>query len=354
MIDTGNTGPAPRQRVTIAMIAEAAGTSRATVSKALNGRTDVSAATRDSITAIATELGYRPTGAAQAVQSIAFVTNEFDSIYTAHVLSGAISECAGQGYLLTSGHLGIGGAPDATRPLSDAWLSAVSRTHIGVIVATTHVDPSLVRGCGRLGLHLVAVDPKGPVEEGVTTIGATNWNGALTATQHLIGLGHRRIAFSRGATDSVPAGEREQGYRSAMRMAGLDVPPALVGGDDYSFASGHSSALSFLRLPESERPTAIMCASDLVALGAIEACRSLGVAVPRDCSVIGFDDSELAALSSPPLTSVRQPMRHMGEAAARAVIDQHEGRTSASHPMRLETRLVIRDSTCPAPGTGRA
>ena len=137
-----------------------------------------------------------------------------------------------------------------------------------------------------------------------------------------------------------------------MRMAGLDVPPALVAGDDYSFASGHSSALSFLRLPESERPTAIMCASDLVALGAIEACRSLGVAVPRDCSVIGFDDSELAALSSPPLTSVRQPMRHMGEAAARAVIDQHEGRTSASHPMRLETRLVIRDSTCPAPGAG--
>ena len=157
----------------------------------------------------------------------------------------------------------------------------------------------------------------------MASVGASNWQGGMTAVQHLLELGHRRIAMLRGY-ECLVDDARYHGYSAALTEAGIDVDPGLVDRADFRVAPAVAAAEKILR--RRDRPTAVFAANDHEAVGVIEAARRLGLSVPGDLSVVGFDDNVLAAAASPPLTSVRQPFAQMGAVAYRILTDQMEGR----------------------------
>jgi LacI family transcriptional regulator len=164
--------------------------------------------------------------------------------------------------------------------------------------------------------------------------------------QHLLELGHRRIAMLRGY-DCLVDDARYHGYVAALTEAGIALDPSLTERADFRFEPAVSAAENMLRLPD--RPTGVFASNDLEALGVIEAARRHGLSVPGDLSVVGFDDSLLAATSSPQLTTVRQPFAEMGQVAHRLLTDQMEGREPNSLRVELATTLIVRESTAPPP-----
>ena len=190
-----------------------------------------------------------------------------------------------------------------------------------------------------------SIDPKTDVTEWV---GHSGWAIlGVEATEHLIRLGHRRIGFVRGTTGSVPAAERLQGYLSALMMHDLPHDARLVAGDEFSAEAGLRAGLELLSLSPDVRPTGVFAANDAIALGVYQAARQLGLHVPDDLSVVGFDDSLLAPLVTPPLTTVNQPLEDMGAAAVRTLVDLSQSRPVTAGPIRLATSLAVRASTAP-------
>jgi Transcriptional regulators len=337
-------------RITLDDIASATGVSKATVSKALNDRKDVSVETRLLVRRTAADLGYGPRSTPTSVlPNVAMVSDTFDTLYTLQILNGAAQECARCQYALTATYLLVDVPADRLSPLSDEWLRTISsKGYIGLVLVTTEVSDHLVETCRQLDLPLAAIDPTNHPRPEVLSIGATNWNGGLDATQHLIGLGHRRIAFIAGSAGSIPSNERQQGYLSALRINGIDPDQGLTSGADFTFETGLGAARTLLSRAVEERPTAFFAGSDWSAMGVLEGVREKGLRVPEDISVVGFDDTALAMSSAPRLTSVHQPLRDMGSAAIRALADFRAG-IAPTGPMKLNTHLVVRDSTGPAP-----
>ncbi len=183
-----------------------------------------------------------------------------------------------------------------------------------------------------------------PIDEPVASVGASNWQGGMTAVQHLLELGHRRIAMLRGYQCLVDDA-RYHGYSAALSQADLDVDASLVERADFRVGPAVDAARKILSRPD--RPTAVFAANDHEAVGVIEAARRLGLSVPGDLSVVGFDDNVLAAAASPPLTTVRQPFAQMGAVAYRILTNQMEGREPNALRVELATTLIIRESTAP-------
>ncbi|MEV4109060.1 substrate-binding domain-containing protein [Nonomuraea sp. NPDC049695] len=181
----------------------------------------------------------------------------------------------------------------------------------------------------------------------VPFVGATNWSGGRSATRHLIQLGHRRIAMISGPDDVLCCRARLDGYRSAMESAGLPVRADLVVRTDLTPEDGHAAALDLLNRPEP--PTAIFTGNDLQALGVYQAARALGLRIPTDLSVVGFDDLPLAALVDPPLTTVHQPIAEMAVAATELAIALGRGERTSQAGLELATTLSVRQSTAPPP-----
>jgi LacI family transcriptional regulator len=198
----------------------------------------------------------------------------------------------------------------------------------------------------------VVVDPAGVPTFDVPTIGATNWAGGLSAVEHLTRLGHRRVGFVGGTPTLWCSRARLDGYRAGLEAAGLAVDPALLTEGDFGYESGFRAADRLLALPD--RPTAIFAANDQMALGVYEAVRRRGMRVPEDVSVVGFDDLPETRWSSPPLTTVHQPLAEMGLLAARTVLRLVNGERIESPRVELATDLVVRDSTAPPRGARSA
>jgi len=180
----------------------------------------------------------------------------------------------------------------------------------------------------------------------VMSVGATNWRGGVQGTEHLLELGHRRLAFVGGPPDSTPAGERLAGFRSALEAAGVDAGSATVRAGAFRYDDGLACAPM---LRTGDRPTAIFAASDDVALGVLEAARQVGLRVPEDLSVMGFDDTFAAHAASPQLTTVRQPLTQMGRMAIHAAVDGIRTGARPTPPIQMETTLIARNSTTVAP-----
>ncbi|WP_075891590.1 LacI family DNA-binding transcriptional regulator [Actinomyces provencensis] len=346
-------GTVDQGRVTLDDVARGAGVSRATASKALNNRSDVAASTRTRVLAASEALGYRPAlvPAPLPYPSVALVADNLATFYTLEILKGAVSAALREGVSLTVSY--TPGPPPGTTPvpLEESWFDLIhANRYLGVIVVTTPLSDSQLAKARSLDLPLVAIDPANALPHGARSIGATNWNGGVEATQHLIDLGHRRIAFVRGPAESVPSGERLQGYLSALQMNDLPVLPELIRGDDFTYETGLEVGRELLALPPSQRPTAVFAGADAIALGLYEAAREAGLSIPGDISVVGFDDTDMAAWATPRLTTVHQPLHDMGAAGVRLVVDLARGsEPSMSGPVRLATTLVLRDSTGPAP-----
>lgn len=344
MLSTPNDHVDAGPRVTITVIAREAGVSVPTVSRVLNGRSDVAPQTRERVEGLLREHGYRRRAnrSRNAARLIDLVFNDLDSPWAVEIIRG-VEEAAhanGVGTVVSAVH---------RRPTSARlWLQNLrARTTDGVIFVTSDLTPPLHAELRRLNIPMVVVDPAGVPGIDVPTIGATNWAGGLSATEHLLSLGHRRIGFIAGPKRLLCSRARLDGYGAGLAVAGIDLDPSFVRQGDFYHESGFAGAEALLALDRP--PTAIFAASDQMALGVYEAARRRGLRVPDDISVVGFDDLPESRWTSPPLTTVRQPLAEMGLVAARTVLRLAQGEVIETPRIELATEFVVRDSSAPLP-----
>ena len=334
----GRQGPA---KVTIAQIAEAAGVSAATVSKVLNGRSEVSAATRQRVQTLLLERHYqrRASSGNAPPPVIDLVFPELDSAWAMEIVKGAVSAAARAGLTIALTSLSDSSGPQT-------WLEQIcARGTRGIILLLSRLSDQEKAELWSRHLPFAVVDPRGEQDPSVTTVGATNWAGGLAATRHLIELGHRRIGVISGRPDLLCSRARMDGYRSAMEAAGLSLAPELMQWGDFGVDGGFREATAMLSLPD--RPTAIFAGNDLQAMGVLEAARVLHLRVPDGLSVVGFDDLPLARWTSPPLTTVRQPLAEMATTAVGLLLAQEPGERPEARSIELATTLVPRETTAP-------
>jgi DNA-binding LacI/PurR family transcriptional regulator len=225
------------------------------------------------------------------------------------------------------------------------WLTRLSASQSdGIILVPTDLSPADRARLAGLSVPLVIVDPIGEPDPRIPSVGATNWAGGLTATEHLVEIGHRRIAIITGRLSLLCSRARLDGYRAALERSGIPADPALIQPGDFTFESALAAAAGVLRL--ADPPTAIFASSDVQALGVYEAARRLNLRVPEDLSVVGFDDLPTSSWVSPPLTTVSQPLAQMAAMATRTLIALLDGHVkAASTRVELATSLVVRAST---------
>jgi LacI family transcriptional regulator len=323
--------------VTIVDVALAADVSVSTVSKVINDRYGVSPETYDKVMDVVAELGYESSLVASSLRRtstnvLGVLVPEFEPFST-ELLKGISAAAEGTGYelLAYSGNLGHNHVGWERRSLSRLAGTLIDGA---VIVAPT----ATITGAT---IPVVAIDPH-TGSTGPSTIEADNVGGARAATQHLIDLGHRRIGHVRGRADLVSARQREQGYREALEAAGIDFDPALVRVGGYRASETTDAARELLGLLD--RPTAVFAANDLSAIRVMEVAAELGLRVPDDLSVVGFDNVPEAANSIPSLTTVAQPLQQMGAEAVRLLLTLLDGDGNEEH-LRFPASLVVRGST---------
>jgi LacI family transcriptional regulator len=329
-------------RVTIRDVADRAGVSVATVSKVINARYGVAAATFAHVQAVIDELGYEASLVARSLRNrrtnvIGILVSDIEP-FSAELLKGAAKAIKGTGYELVV--YSAGGKAGDNVGWERRYLSRLSGTLIdGAILVT----PTVVGA--SFGAAVVAVDPHTGGDE-VPTVDSDNLRGAQLATEHLIGLGHRRIGFLAGRSDLESARLRELGYRRALREAGLEFDQGLVRVGSYDEGASREAARGLLG--PAGRPSAIFAANDLSAITTVDVARTLGLSVPEDLSVIGFDNIPEGALMTPALTTIEQPIQLMGQRAIAMLIELLRGQALALTRVTLPTRLVVRQS-CAAP-----
>ena len=339
--EKASAGKPPESTATLAEIARAAGVSTPTVSKVLNGRPDVAPGTRTKVEDLLLRHGYRRRrGATHQSHLIDLVFHELDSAWAMEVVRGVENVAREEGLSLVLSESAGRLTPGQT------WVDGVlARRPAGVILVLSDLDAAQRAQLNSRSIPFVVVDPAGDPGDGIPSVGATNWQGGLAATRHLTALGHRRIGVVAGPSRLMCSRARTDGYRAALETSGLPIDPALVREGEFGHEDGYTAGLELLRLPDP--PTAIFAGNDLQALGVYEAARELGLRIPEDLSVVGFDDLPLTRWIGPPLTTVRQPLIEMAETAARLVLDLGRGRQPATTRVDLATSLVVRSSTAP-------
>jgi len=332
-----STSTAARGRATITDVARAAGVSVATVSKVINGRDGVAAATAERVQSVVDELGYATSLMATSMRGtrthvIGVLVAEFEP-FALQLLQGASSALGGTAYdVLAYAGAVSGGSHLGWESRSLARLGGTLIDGAIVVTPTVSLPAS--------GMPVVSIDPHtGPT--GPATVDTDNLGGARAAAEHLIALGHRRIGHLRGRGDLESARLRERGYREALLAAGIAPDDALVAEGGYRASEAAAGAASLL--DGRERPTAIFAANDLSAIETIRVATARGLRVPEDLSVIGFDDVPEAAAAAPPLTTIRQPLAEMGRAAVDLLIRMIDDGAEPAH-VRMPTELVERGS----------
>jgi LacI family transcriptional regulator len=332
---------------TLTQIARAAGVPVPVVSKVLNGRSDVSPAVRESVAAQLRLAGYTPVAPARAGAANALldlVVSAVEGTWANVMLSGveAAAAEAGLDVVVVLAKEGVPEERDWVQRLIDRG----SRGAVLALVAPTTAE---YRRLAAAGVDLVALDPHQPISRAVPTVGASHWTGGRQAAEHLIGLGHERFAVVAGTPRHQYSQARVDGFRSALASHGLASDQLAVGYGDWRRTKAAEAARALLDLRD--RPTAIFACSDRMALGVFDAAAERRLRIPRDLSVVGFDDLPEARWLSPGLTTVRQPVREMAELAARTLLRLMDGDQLQVPRVELQTRLIERGSTC-AHGAG--
>jgi LacI family transcriptional regulator len=334
------------RRATLANVAASAGVSVATVSKVLNGRNDVAPATRALVQELLHEHDYvaRRTRPALSPAIELFFHGQLSAYHT-EVLQGVVEAAAEAGVavvvsLRPRGQRGSG----ANRPAPWARELAASGRQ-AAIVMTSELAAADLTALTRAPMPVVVIDQLNLPSARVASVGSTNFAGGMLATRHLLDLGHRQIAYVGGPAAAACNQARMHGYRGAMEAGGAPVPDGYVRTGRFSYEHGIAGGAALLDLPAP--PTAVFAGSDETALGVIEAARIRGLRIPDDLSVVGFDDTPVARLAAPPLTTVRQPLREMGAVAVRTALRLAAGEPVDSHHVELATELVVRQSTAP-------
>ena len=343
---------APRspQRVTVRDIAQLAGVSVATVSRVLNGRSDVSEETRSLVTRVMREQGYRGNRRAGRTASgpangrrglvVGLLVPLLHRVYFSAIFEGAAEALYEQNIkfmLMPTLH-------EHEREISlFAWLMHGMADSALLILPNESSDE--LEALLDEGYRYVVVDPRMPLAERIPSVSAAHASGADQAMQHLLSLGHRRIAAVTGLAGWQATEDRRRGYYAALAGAGILPDAELEVEGDFEIAGGIRAGeeLFDLRNP----PTAVFAFNDLLAIGVIQAARSRGLRVPEDVSVVGFDDLEFSTIVTPPLTTVRQPLAEMGRTAVSMLVRLLEHKRFETLHFQLGTRLVVRESTAP-------
>ena len=346
--------PVRGRRPTMTDIAKLAGVSQSTVSLVINhlSGAKVSRATRETVLRIARELGYplerhhgrldnRP---GQARNLIVYLTDELTtSPHAMQTMDGAKDGAWDQDCLVAA--FATRGDPGQEQAVLGSMLAHPAL--LGVIYATIFTRavtlPAALAGVPTVLLNCHETGKGG--ERRHPAVVPAEQQGGYAATMHLVASGHRRIGFINGEGWIEAAGDRLKGYRHALADAGIAFDPLLVREGDWQVDSGYAHALSLLDGPD--RPTALFCANDLMALGALDAARERKLAVPRDLSVVGYDDQDLARYTHPPLTTVLLPNYEMGRWAAENLIALARGGAVGNTVFKSECPLVSRDSVAP-------
>jgi len=341
-------------RPRIADVAREAGVSKTAVSFAFNSPDRLAPDTAVRIREVADQLGYTPHPVARMLTQrqtlvIGVLTPQALSVIFSNPFFGAFTEgvalaAEDEGYALTF-----------ISPVHGSLARAMSRATVdGVVAIGLSDDHPEVEQIRRAGLPIVLVDSTALPEHG--SIEIDDVGGARAAAEHLVALGHRDVlvigveppAPSNAMAPDGVTGRRLRGYREAFRASGMDIPDEHVVVGPASIEGG--IAALHRAWEDGLRPTAILAMSDAMAIGAMRALRDLRLNVPRDVSVVGFDDIDLAPHVDPPLTTVHQPIRRKGEEAVRLLMAVVQRRDLAKpEHRRLETRLIVRGSTGPAP-----
>jgi DNA-binding LacI/PurR family transcriptional regulator len=334
-------GDRPRS---LTSIAATAGVSVSTVSKVLNGRTDVAPETRERVGRMLRKHGYR-VASRPGIGVVDFLIGPLGSPWADELVRGAVTAAAETEISVI-----------VSRVTSEAefgrWLRiATARGTLGALSVLYWPDEETLTALEKAHVPLVVIDP--PAEPGGTgtgvssirSVGTTNWQGGMTATRHLIDLGHRRIAAIGGPDELWSCRARLDGYRSALRRAGLPVSEDLVRSGELRAEDGSRLAGSLLDL--AEPPTAIVTGNDAQAFGVLQALAARGLRAPADVSVTGFDDVPVATWSAPPLTTVRQPLAAMAATAFWMLTSPTGDASVYARHVELETTLIVRDSTAP-------
>ena len=331
-------------RVTIKEIADLAGVSIATVSRVVNGRADVSEETRELVQRIVREHGYTANRSARGLSAgrtglVGVLVPLVHPAYFSGILAGAAEALYEHDMRLVL---------SPTRHEHEREVSLVDRLMHGLTDGALLVLPE--ESSDELeelldqGNRFVVVDPRSPLGGRIPSVSAAHTSGADQAVQHLLELGHRRIAALTGPRGWVATEDRRRGYHAALSTAGIVPDPALeVEAPNWEITGGVEVADRLLALPDP--PTAVFAFNDNLAIGAIRAARARGFAVPEDLSVVGFDDVEQARMITPELTTVRQPLEEMGRMAVTLLTRLLERQHFETLHVELATRLVVRDST---------
>ena len=335
-------GDGRRKRVSGHDIARLAGVSQSTVSRVINDHPRIAPETRERVRKAMEELGYTPNAAARTLITgrshlIGLVVSNISNPFYPPLVEAIVNAAEDAGF-----HVILGNAQeDATRQLEFLRLLAEHQVDGAILTsALGAIAPELSR-FAETGPPLVLVNRVLP-DARIDSVLIDNERGGYLATEHLIALGHTRIAYVGGNQDASTNHQRFAGFRQAMEDAGIPVPDDHVNHGDYTRLSGSIIAKRLLQLPEP--PTALVCADDLIALGCMEGLHAAGLQVPDDVALVGFDDIPSASLHGIGLTTVRQPTVEMGERAVKLMLDRLEHQDRAPVVDMLPAELIIRTS----------
>jgi len=337
---------AKQRRPTMKDVAAHAGVSLSTVSYVLNDSGPVASDRRARVLDAIRILNYTPNESARSLKrrsasTIGLIVPDLANQYFALVAEGVEREASERGVLV------VLCVPQTTGKSDDFYAQLLRSQRLDGVVylSATGTLPSLILELTRSGA-VVLVDEQMPGFK-LPAVVADNRRGAREIAQHVIGAGHQRIALIGGPAPLWSADQRLAGYREALAAAGHNPDEVPFLGGDYRQRSGYELAAKALDVAPAERPTALICANDLMAFGALEYCRSQGIQVPADLTIVGFDDVPTASLVTPRLTTIRQPATDLGAAAARLLFALIADEEEATPPMPFPTTLMERESVGP-------
>lgn len=338
-----------RVRVSLLEVARHAGVSPATVSRVINNSAPVSEIIRGRVFASAEELGYeinssRPTNGTSS-RTVAVIVADLLNPFFPELVRGIDLEARpdGTGLLLYD-------TAEDTQPEEHMLRMVSSHDLDGVIIAGSRfATDDLVAHCKRHNIPLVVIN-RGMSCHDVACIRVDFEKAVYHAVRHLLSLGHQRIGYLAGPEATEMSIERRKGLEDALNEDGLELNNEWISSGFPNVAGGFQAMSALLSRPDGERPTAVQAYNDLMALGALKAVRAHHLRVPEDISIVGFDDIPLAAHADPPLTTVEQPKTYMGSLAMRMLRELMDRRLGLGGGFTLlESRLIVRDTTGPAP-----
>ncbi|MBT1175979.1 LacI family DNA-binding transcriptional regulator [Bifidobacterium callimiconis] len=329
------------RRILVSDIARMCGVSTTTVSKVINGREDVSDKTRRKVERILEQVGFsKPLASTKITNTIEIVMPHMANNGTIGITRACAMQVKDKAIGITITETGDDEGTD------DALLGLLDRNPLGAVVMMSAVSDQTKSLLASRGIPFVILDPIEEVGEQYCSVSIDNWTAGFNATNHLIRLGHRRIATITGPRTAQSSMARFAGYSAAMGNAGLDWRTMPTASGDYLAEPAYRAACQLLDLPAEKRPTAIFAFNDLSAVCTYKAAYERNIRIPDDLSVVGFDNVYPAKYMAPALTTIDQPFDLMAKKAIAMILEARENNGAVEEPhVILPTRLIVRDST---------